>query len=71
MEFVILSSYANYIDAHIVMGMLEEEGIRCWLKDEYTVSVNSFLTNDAGGIKLMVAANQLERAQSLLKENNP
>ena len=66
MNFVPIQSYTNYIDAHIAMGRLEEEGIRCWLKDENTVTIDPILTNAVGGIKLMVAKDQADRAEELL-----
>jgi predicted RNA-binding Zn-ribbon protein involved in translation (DUF1610 family) len=66
MNFVPLYNFANYIDAHIVLGKLESEDISCWLKDEHTVTVNPIWTNAVGGIKLMVAEAQVERARELL-----
>src|SRR5687767_10732592 len=70
MEFVVLQSFNNYIEAHIVMGRLEEEGIRCWLKDEATATVTPFLVNDMGGIKIMVVEEQYDRALGILQEIN-
>jgi len=64
----VLESFENYIDAHIVSGRLEEEGIRCWLKDENTVTVTPFFSNAVGGIKLMVTKEQLEEARQLLDQ---
>ena len=49
-------------------GLLEEAGIRCWLKDENTVTIDPILTNAVGGIKLMVVESQAERAASILRE---
>lgn len=78
MEFVLLNTYANYVDAHIARGVLEEEGINCWLKDENTVTIDPILTNAIGGIKLMVSGEQAQKAWSLLeairkecKKNSP
>jgi len=68
MDFVILQSFTSYIDAHILLGRLEEEGIRCWLKDENTVTINPIWTTAVGGIKLMVGRDQLERAAQLLEQ---
>jgi predicted RNA-binding Zn-ribbon protein involved in translation (DUF1610 family) len=68
MNFIIAQVYSNYIDANIMMGRLEEEGINCWLKDENTVTIDPILTNAVGGIKLMVAEPQAERAFELLRE---
>ena len=50
------------------MGRLEEDNIQCWLKDEYTVTIDPILTNAIGGIKLMVASLQAERAISILRK---
>lgn len=54
MEFVHIDTYVNYIDAAIIQGRLESEGINCWLRDENTVTIDPILTNAVGGIKLMV-----------------
>lgn len=68
MHFVLLQSFTNYIDAHILLGRLQEEGINCWLKDENTVTINPVWTGAVGGIKLMVAKEQKERAFELLQQ---
>lgn len=68
MDFVVLNTYTNYVDAHIARGVLEEEGINCWLKDENTVTIDPILTNAVGGIKLMVVRSQAERAAALLEQ---
>ncbi|MBN8675848.1 MAG: DUF2007 domain-containing protein [Chitinophagales bacterium] len=68
MDFILLRHYDNYIPAHITLGRLQEEGINCWLKDEYSVTIDPFLSNAIGGIKLMVAAAQAERAAGLLED---
>ena len=68
MQFVPIYSYDNYVSAHIAMGRLEEDNIKCWLKDENTVTIDPILTNAIGGIKLMVASSQAERAVSILRK---
>lgn len=68
MDFVILNSYNNYIEAHIAKGVLEEQGIGCWLKDENTVTIDPILTNAVGGIKIMVAKENAERAREILTQ---
>jgi hypothetical protein len=67
MEYIVLQSFTNYIDAHIIAGRLEEEGINCWLKDENSVTVNPLWTNALGGIKIMVAKEQQADALKLLE----
>ena len=78
MSYIILYSFDNYINANLRMMQLQEEGINCWLKDEYTVTIDPILTNAIGGIKLMVHESQIDRAADLLrtminkeKENRP
>jgi hypothetical protein len=68
MDFVILNSYNNYIEAHIAKGVLEEDGISCWLKDENTVTIDPILTNAVGGIKIMVAKANAEKAWEILSQ---
>ncbi len=67
MQFVILKSFANYIDAHIVLGRMKDEGIECWLKNENTSTVMPIWNNALGGIQLMVDKEQEEEAIAILK----
>ena len=66
MEFVIVETFDNYIDANLMMGRLEEAGIKCWLKDEDTVTLVPMFANAIGGIKLMVDKNDIDKAQEIL-----
>jgi DNA-directed RNA polymerase subunit RPC12/RpoP len=68
MGYQVLYSFDNYIDANLRMMQLQQEDINCWLKDEYTVTIDPILTNAIGGIKLMVHDAQLERATEILKD---
>jgi hypothetical protein len=67
-HFLPVASYDNYIAAHIAMGRLEDENIRCWLKDENTVTIDPLLTYAVGGIKLMVSSAQISRAREILND---
>jgi hypothetical protein len=66
MNFILIRSFDNYIPAHIALGRLKEEYINCYLQDEYSVTIDPFLSNAIGGIKLMVAEIQAERALEIL-----
>ncbi len=70
MDFELLRVFDYYIDAHIVKGRLEAEGIICWLKDEHlsALIVDPVLTSAIAGIKLMVAKEHVERAIQKLNE---
>jgi DNA-directed RNA polymerase subunit RPC12/RpoP len=66
MQYRPIWSFDDYVSAHIALGRLKEDGIDCWLKDEYTVTVDPILTNAVGGIKLMVANTQADDALAIL-----
>jgi len=68
MDFVILQSFNNYLDAHLLMAKLESEDIQCWLQDENTVTLYPILTNAVGGIKLFVNKNDFSRARQIFWE---
>ena len=68
MNFIQISSYDNYMSANMALGMLQENDINCHLKDEYIVTIDPLLNPAVGGIKLMVAESQLDRAKELIKE---
>jgi DNA-directed RNA polymerase subunit RPC12/RpoP len=70
MDFVPVAVYNNYIDANIMLGRLQEDGIDCWLKDENIVTIDPLLTNAVGGIKLMVEENERMKALQWLWDIN-
>jgi DNA-directed RNA polymerase subunit RPC12/RpoP len=70
MDFVPVAVYYNYIDANIVLGRLQEDGIDCWLKDDNIVTIDPILTNAVGGIKLMVPAGDAMKALQILRDIN-
>lgn len=66
MQFVAVRSYDNYIAANMMLQQLEHEGIKAYLQDEYTVTIDPVLSNAIGGIKLMIYKPQLPRALELI-----
>jgi len=68
MKFLEVRSYDNYIPAHLMLGQLRNEFINCHLLNENSVTIDPFLSNAIGGIKLMVAESQAERALELINE---
>lgn len=67
MEMVTLKTFDNYFNANIILGRLQEAGIDCYLKDEYTVTIDPILSNAIGGIKLTVNIKDAEAAAKLLE----
>jgi hypothetical protein len=68
MDFVILQSFNNYMDAHLLLARLESEGLECWLQDENTVTIYPVWTNAVGGIKLLVKKEDVPRARQIFWE---
>jgi len=70
MKFIELCSFDNYVTANIVLGMLQNDGINCHLRDEYTVTIDPFLSPALGGMKIMVNEEQYQQAVELIAEAN-
>jgi len=52
----------------IIRTKLESEGIECFIKDELTVQSYNLYSNAAGGVKLQVLDEAVERARAILTE---
>lgn len=67
MELIVLRTFNNYFSANILLTKLRDAGIQCYLKDEYTVTMDPLLTNAVGGIKLMVNKADADEVVALMK----
>ena len=67
MNYVALKSFTNYIEAHIILARLKDEGVECWLKNENTTTIMPIWSMAIGGIQLMVNGRQLQQATYILK----
>ena len=56
MNLVTVKTFDSYFSANIILTKLHSEGVECYLKDEYTVTLDPILSNAIGGIKLVVKA---------------
>lgn len=54
MELKTIRTFDNYINANMTLAKLQNNGIECFLKDEFSATIIPFLGNAIGGIKLMV-----------------
>ncbi len=70
MDLVILQTFDNYFTANIQLTRLRAAGIECYLKDEYTVTIDPLLSNAIGGIKLLVRKSEEHKVRRLLREMN-
>ncbi len=65
--FTVLRTFDNYFYANIILTKLQDAGIHCFLKDEYTVTIDPLLSNAIGGIKLTVRKEDAFQAENLLR----
>jgi hypothetical protein len=65
-DFVELRNYSDPIKANLAKELLEKEGVACYLKNELTSVMNWFYITAIGGISLVVARKDLERAEEIL-----
>ena len=66
--FTVLRTFDNYFYANIILTKLQDAGIHCFLKDEYTVTIDPLLSNAIGGIKLTVRKEDAFQAENLLRQ---
>jgi hypothetical protein len=55
-------------DAYLARAFLESRGIKSLITDELTTQINHLYSNSIGGVKIKVAANDIEEAIHILKE---
>lgn len=70
MDLVIIQTFDNYFNANIQLTRLRDAGVECYLKDEYTVTIDPLLSNAIGGIKLVVRKSKENEVRKLLREMN-
>jgi hypothetical protein len=68
-DFVTVKTFWSSYQANIVKSFLENEGITCFLKDEFTVNADPLITNAIGGVKLQVPSSEYELAYTKLDQN--
>lgn len=66
MRYVEIRTFDNYIEANIVLSMLQEANVNCHLKDEHIVTIDPLLSPAIGGMKLMVHELHLKKAWELM-----
>jgi hypothetical protein len=68
MEYFEIRSFDNYIEANIVLNMLQHANINCHLKDEHIITIDPLLSPALGGMKLMVHHAHVERAWDMMEK---
>jgi hypothetical protein len=70
-EWTIVRSCSWLHEAEFVKSLLESEGVEARIPDEYAVGVNPGYTNMLGGVRVLVRADQLARANEILESAAP
>jgi hypothetical protein len=64
---VVVASFFSIGEAEVARSLLESEGIEVLLGNQHMVSLLWHYSNATGGVRLMVAAEHAERAQTVLR----
>jgi hypothetical protein len=70
-DFALVRHCGSLVEAGFIKSVLEAEGIDVQIPDEYAVGVNPGYTNMLGGVRVLVPADQLERASEILRTAEP
>jgi hypothetical protein len=65
-SLVTLRTYIYPHEVAATKGLLESEGIECFVKDEAIVSANPLLSNAVSGVKIQVRQSDLAHAEEIL-----
>jgi len=68
MKMVEVYRAAGEAEAQIIKGLLESNGVPCFLKSNAAPSVHAFIFNGMGTVKIMVEESLREKAQRLIRE---
>jgi Putative prokaryotic signal transducing protein len=70
-DLVTIRRYRDLSEAIVARAVVESAGIFCFLKDENLVRLDWQVSNFIGGIRLQVAADDAEAAESILSQPIP
>ncbi len=67
-EFYTIGSFEYVADVQIIRTKLESEGIRVFLRDEFTLNTDPLISTAIGGVKLQVYSSDKEQAMAIYNE---
>ena len=65
-ELITITSYSEPLEAHIVKGRLEAEGIPTYIANEHHISAAWYLSNALGGVKIQVHKQDQIKAKNII-----
>jgi len=66
-KLVVVYKAAGELEAQVIKGLLESNGIRCFLKSHAAPSVHVLTIDGLGEVKIMVQETLVEKAEKLIK----
>ena len=66
-ELVEVYQAAGELEAQVIKGLLESNGIRCFLKSHAAPSVHVLTIDGLGEVKVMVCDSMVEKAKKLIE----
>ena len=64
-EFYTLGAFEYVADVQVIKAKLESEGIKVFLRDEYTLNTDPLISSAIGGVKLQVYDSDKTRAMAI------
>lgn len=68
-NLVVVARYSFPLDAQIAKSNLESAGIAAYIADEHTINMQWLYSDALGGVRVLVAASDLEEAREILGED--
>ena len=68
-KLVTIASYTDAIEANLVKGRLESEGIPVFLLNDHQIWANWMLSNALGGVKLQVTSPHVTKAKAIVADH--
>jgi hypothetical protein len=65
---ITIATFTNPLEAHIVSGRLQAEGIESFVAHEHHIWANWFLSTALGGVKLQVRPEDVHQAGEILRQ---
>jgi len=65
---ITIATFTNPLEAHIVRGRLQVEGIETYVAHEHHIWANWFLSTALGGVKLQVRPEDAQQAREILRQ---
>lgn len=69
-KFITVAIFQYPVEAEIIKGRLESEGIKVFMFDDFTIGADPLTSIAVGGVKLKVFASQEEEAKTILNAIN-